>query len=239
METGDKKQSLTDIAVNKLKHDIVTGFFMPEDRLNIETLKHRYEMGATPVREALNQLEAVGLVQSLRLKGFRVSSISKGDLVDIIDTRLLIEAHLIEQAIERNDDQWESEVVAAHHRLHKCEEALPYNDMEGVYTWMTRFCDFYSTLFCGCDSQHQKTIQSQLMDHTQRYCYLYLRDVSQFEVFQSHIGVEYHELMQAVIDYDVEASQIYINTILSNTKNLLLDNWDIMTSDQSKEVLHG
>ena len=116
---NEQDQSLTQQAHRRLREDISYGFFAPAARLNIESLKRRYEMGGTPIREALNQLVESQWVDVLPLKGFRVSAISIEDANDILATREWVEKNLLLQAREHGDDYWESMVLGGAHRLKK------------------------------------------------------------------------------------------------------------------------
>ena len=93
-----RTESLTLQALSRLKRDIVLGEFEFGERLNIETLKKRYEMGGTPVREALNQLVAWSLVEALPLRGFRVTSMTIEVVRSLFDSRLFVEERLLTSA---------------------------------------------------------------------------------------------------------------------------------------------
>jgi len=56
------KNTRTDVAVQKIKNDIVSGALSPGGQLKISELSNKYELGETPIREALNQLSVSGLI---------------------------------------------------------------------------------------------------------------------------------------------------------------------------------
>ena len=111
------KTTLTDQAYSHLREDIVHGKFNPGDKLRIEFLKQTYEVGATPLREALYRLSADGFVQVQGQRGFRVAEMSLSELRDITDLRVVLEGMALIQSVENSDDAWESRVVAAFHHL--------------------------------------------------------------------------------------------------------------------------
>ena len=53
---GEPGRSQTSLIYDRLRDDIVQGRFAPGSKLKIEELKARYDGGATPIREALQQL---------------------------------------------------------------------------------------------------------------------------------------------------------------------------------------
>ena len=112
-------KTLTDQAYQLLREDIVHGKFKAGEKLGIEFLKRTYEVGATPLREALYQLSADGFVHVQGQRGFRVADMSLTELADITDLRVVLEGMALTQSIQNSDDDWESRVVAAFHHLTK------------------------------------------------------------------------------------------------------------------------
>ncbi|MCY1139089.1 GntR family transcriptional regulator [Actinoplanes sp. Pm04-4] len=71
---------------------IVSGEFAPGTMLTAPTLAARFDVSATPVREALLNLEKRGFVEIARNKGFRVTQVSEQDLAEIVQIRQWLEA---------------------------------------------------------------------------------------------------------------------------------------------------
>jgi GntR family carbon starvation induced transcriptional regulator len=72
----------------------------------MEELKSVYEIGLSPLREALMKLTSVLVLEEH--KGFRVAPVSKAQLLDITNMRKELEAMAIRQSIAEGDDRWES-----------------------------------------------------------------------------------------------------------------------------------
>ncbi len=100
-------KTLATYAVSALRRGILDGALAPGSRLRIEDLRSRFGMGASPLREALSQLAAEGLVQRLDQRGFRVAPAAASELNDLIETRCLIEGAALRASIEAGDDAWE------------------------------------------------------------------------------------------------------------------------------------
>lgn len=82
---------------------IVSGEFPPGTMLTAPTLAARFDVSATPVREALLNLEKRGFVEIARNKGFRVTAVSEQDLGEIVQIRQWLEApamHLLAGRVE-------------------------------------------------------------------------------------------------------------------------------------------
>ena len=70
---------------------ILSGEMKPGELFSAPTLAARFNVSATPVREAMLNLEKRGFVEIVRNKGFRVTSVSDKDLQDIVEVRQLLE----------------------------------------------------------------------------------------------------------------------------------------------------
>lgn len=70
---------------------IISGELAPGTLLTVPTLAERFDVSATPVREAMLDLEKRGFVEPVRNKGFRVTAVSDDLLHDIVEIRLLLE----------------------------------------------------------------------------------------------------------------------------------------------------
>jgi DNA-binding GntR family transcriptional regulator len=70
---------------------IISGELAPGTLVSVPTLAAQFEVSATPVREAMLDLEQRGFVTSVRNKGFRVTDVSEQDLREVIELRRLLE----------------------------------------------------------------------------------------------------------------------------------------------------
>lgn len=107
----------TEHAYNQLKADILEIKLQPSMPLRIKWLQEVYDLGTTPLREALNRLERDHLVISQPNKGYSVAPVSIEQLLELHRTRALIKRHLLKEAIQFGDSSWEADIVAAHYLL--------------------------------------------------------------------------------------------------------------------------
>lgn len=80
-----------------LKERITRREFKPNQKLSIPELASQLGVSRTPIRDALNRLEMEGLVKTVSKVGTFVTAIEIEDILDIIDTRLMIELWVIER----------------------------------------------------------------------------------------------------------------------------------------------
>ena len=124
---SDATQTLNASALTQLRSDIIACRLMPNERLRVEALRERYGMGTSPIREALMRLEAEGLVELEQNKGFRVSEVSRENLLDLMHTRIEIENIALRWSIEKGDVEWEANLLSAFHRLSRQSKIDPVN----------------------------------------------------------------------------------------------------------------
>lgn len=74
---------------------IVAGLVPPGELLTVPALAAQFEVSATPVREAMLNLQKLGFVEPVRNKGFRVTAVSMQDLEDIVDVRRRLEVPVV------------------------------------------------------------------------------------------------------------------------------------------------
>lgn len=84
--------SLRDQIGKSLSAAIISGELAPGTLVSVPTLASQFAVSATPVREAMLDLEQRKFVESVRNKGFRVTAVSEQDLREIVELRQLLEA---------------------------------------------------------------------------------------------------------------------------------------------------
>jgi DNA-binding GntR family transcriptional regulator len=89
---------------DELQHAILEGVLKPGERLRAEALAQRLGTSRTPIREALLQLEAQGLVEVEPNRGAVVRAFDRDDLLDLYELRALLEPRAPALAAHRNTD---------------------------------------------------------------------------------------------------------------------------------------
>lgn len=84
--------SLRDRIGKSLSAAIISGELAPGTLVSVPTLANSFAVSATPVREAMLDLEQRGFVESVRNKGFRVTEVSEQALREIVELRQWLEA---------------------------------------------------------------------------------------------------------------------------------------------------
>ena len=107
-----------------LEEAILEGDLKPGERLRAEALAQRFGTSRTPIREALLQLEAQGLVDVEPNRGAVVRSFDRDDLFDLYQLRALLEPRAAALATPRVSEQ----DIEALHALCEAEDHMAANE---------------------------------------------------------------------------------------------------------------
>lgn len=140
------RKTLVESAVDALRQRIIDGEFQAGESLNQVTIAREYAISRIPLREAMRQLEAEGLLVFQPGKGAVVSGLSMNEIGEVIDLRAMIEPDILGKAISRLTTL---DLEQANRILDDYETAFKKNEIAtwGEYNWR-----FHSTLCApsGC-----------------------------------------------------------------------------------------
>jgi len=121
-----------------LKSNILSGRFVPGERLAEEHLAEELGVSRTPVREALHKLEQEGLIEPLESRGFCVPHDSPEEIEDLFDIRTVMEGYTLKIICERITDE---QIEKLEEMIDKAEDALRRKRIDEVFQWNTQFHD--------------------------------------------------------------------------------------------------
>lgn len=91
--------SLVELAVHRLRGEILSGALAPGERLVEEQLRTRFGTSRAPLREALRLLGQQGLVEHLPRRGVRVAQLSARDIEELFTLRDVLERFAVQCAL--------------------------------------------------------------------------------------------------------------------------------------------
>ena len=229
-------KTLAESVMQRIQQDILECRLKPGEPLRIEKLMDAYQVGMSPLREALSRLASTGLVLAAGQRGFRVAPVSIHDFLDLTRMSVWVEAAALRSAIAHGDRNWEAEILAANHRMsgnspqkRRSGENRPYDA-----DWDERHRNFHNALIASCDSPRLLAYRDHLYDLHDRYRRLaFANDRLAGEVDEAHKA-----LMKAVLDRD---APLAIDTF---TEHCLLAAGPIVAADKdvgksAKAVIDG
>lgn len=165
----DGAETLTEAAYEALRVDIIRGLRGPGERLRIERLKTLYNVGPTPLREALQRLSADGLVAATGNRGFSVAPLDFDEFADLNIARTALETEALRLSIARGDEEWEAGVVSAAYRMDKADTALMADGGASLDGWERMNEAFHLAMVAACGSRWLLRVRKGLHDQCERY----------------------------------------------------------------------
>lgn len=188
--------TLASTVFERLREDILEGYFQPGEKLRISALQERYEVGASPVREALNRLMSISLVQQVDRRGFRVLPLGAEDLLELNRTRCWVNEVVIRESIGHGDNAWEEAIVLAYHRLWRCPMFLPSGQVNREWELLHR--KFHASLIAACPSKWMRDFHEVLFDRAD-----WARRASARRLDQADSLADHRAIMEAVLSRNV------------------------------------
>ena len=195
-----------------LRSDILASRILPGSKLRINDIAETTEVSLGAVREALSRLGAEGLVIAESQKGYRVTPLSAEELLDLTEARVEIERIALSRSIERGDLEWETNLVAAWHRLGRTKEREPGE------RWPMAHAGFHHALVAACGSVKLLQIRAQLYEQSERY----RRYSGPIDGYKRDVAAEHQRIFDAAVARDVDAATGAITDHLRTTTAILI-----------------
>jgi DNA-binding GntR family transcriptional regulator len=175
----------------RLRVAILNGELEPGQRLQANDLADRWDVSATPLREAFQRLASDGLVEMLPQRGARVIDLSVADAAEIYELRLLLEPLCLRRSLEISDDEHREEIKAAFERFRSA------TTLDGAVDAHSRF---HQTLLDRCPSMWLLRFTTQLADASR----LFQVASTDGRAGRRHPKAEHKALRDAAVRGDVE-----------------------------------
>jgi DNA-binding GntR family transcriptional regulator len=193
LDTSSNAVSTRDLIAGSLRADIVRGELRSEEPLRQDEIAARFGVSKIPVREALIQLEAEGLVTFYPNRGAVVSRLSPAEVDEIFVMRVALETTALRRAIPQ--------LTIAN--LGQAEKILNAIDQEqDVARWSDLNWEFHATLYAPAGLPRVMGWVERLHIHVARYLVIYLAGMD----YQTASQEEHRKILKACRYGDVEAA---------------------------------
>ena len=154
------RRTTTSIVADEIRHRIMNGQLAEGEQIRQEAIARDLGVSRIPVREALRQLEAEGLVTLVSHKGAEVTRLEPSEIKELFEIRTMLETWLFEQAIEMLslDDLKEAETLIEAMRTEASIEDW------GALNWQ-----FHETLYRSAQKPATIKILKRVHDNIDRY----------------------------------------------------------------------
>jgi DNA-binding GntR family transcriptional regulator len=140
-------RTVGDMVYEVLREGILKGVFHPGERLRQDQLAEAIGVSRIPVRSALLQLEADGLITFNPYRGAVVNKLSPDEMREIYELRAVLEAHALRKAMG---------AMTPERLAHLEELAHELNEIQDGEEFLARRNDFYGELYDG--PHHVRTV---------------------------------------------------------------------------------
>ncbi|MWJ27016.1 FCD domain-containing protein [Halomonas sp. ZH2S] len=180
-----------------LEDDIINGRRLPGERLDPDALCREFEVSRTPVREAVQQLVASGLVTVSPKKGTFVARVGLDELVEMFEVMAELEGMCGRLAARRITEEELAELERAHAR---CEAAALAGDTDEYYYENE---GFHQAIYAASHNRYLADEASQLKQRLKPYRRLQLQ-------VRHRMGTslaEHRKILAAIEDGDTGAAE--------------------------------
>ena len=158
-----QRRTLTGMTVDALRERILRGDYPEGEPLRQDAIAEELGVSRIPVREALRQLEAEGLVTFSPHRGAVVSTMSLQEIVELFELRAEIESDLVRRAIPHmtaEDRNRAREILSAYELALRTGEVAKWGELN----WQ-----FHSTLYAPAGRAFTMGMVSKLHQQSDRY----------------------------------------------------------------------
>jgi DNA-binding GntR family transcriptional regulator len=139
-------------------------------------------------------------VQLEQNKGFRVSEVSRENLLDLMQTRIEIESIALRWSLQKGGVEWEANLLGTFHRLSR-QAKIDANNPETINeAWSREHAAFHAALVSASGSHTLISIHKRLFEQAERYVSL---SIMSNAPWRDDVG-EHKQLMRAALNRDVE-----------------------------------
>jgi DNA-binding GntR family transcriptional regulator len=207
----------TEKTYNILLEDILRGRLYQGQKMVENDLRQTYNIGKTPLREALIQLERIGLVKREFNRGFTIRYIGRKDAEEIYDLREMLERLAVRKTIE-NITEEKVQILTQ-----TIDEMAYHVKMKKIYEYGKLDMDFH-ILLCKLSGNER------LLDIIKNLQYQ-IRLLLKTSINLPERGVdlsfnEHKELYNAILSKNADKAETQIRKHISRTKEAVLNYLD-------------
>ena len=227
-----KGQTMTAQAYEQIRSDVLSGKLRPDEKIKISDLVNELGFSLGAVREALSRLSSDGLTVAETNKGFRVAPITEEDLIDLTNTRVLIETECLRSAIEHGDLKWETGIVSTLFELSRIPVYAPTDETRLNPDWVETHTRFHTSLVAACNSPWLMRIRDMLFAQSERY----RSATASVRRHHRDLEKEHKAIADAAIARDTDAAVEAMRTHLTQTCKILLESHLAIPSDKTDKA---
>lgn len=221
-----RKASAVDLVLHEIRRSILSGALPPGQPFTVPALTERLGVSHVPVREALRQLEAQGLVTLSPSRSATVTPLDADDLRALYRLRTTVEPELAALSAPHRTDAEIAELDGM--------VRATFGDVLGEAFWEPHRA-FHAAMIEPAASDWDRRMLAPLWDASERYTRLVFDPVEAPESFATRRAHAHDELVDAARSRDPETVRAAVREHLENNLATMLE--EMSTIDTSRRRL--
>ena len=206
--SAPKLRAKPESLVDRLRHDILRGGFEPGLPLRQDEIAARCGVSKIPVREALLQLVAEGLVVLQPNRGFTVAGLQPQEAEEILEIRAVLECQAMRDAMPKMTD---ADVGRAAVILDQAEAT------DALDRWSDLNWEFHATLYAPAKRKRLLDLIRQVSNPTDRYIRVLISNAN----YRGRAEREHRAILSACDVRNAEAAAALLDQHIRQTGVLL------------------
>lgn len=221
-----RRRTTSDDIVDALREAISQGRFQDGEELNQVTLARSFGVSRVPVREALRQLQAEGLVSLQAHMRTVVTGLSLDRVLEVLELRTMLETRLLELAASRLSPQDLDEL------RRRCDAM---DDVTDHQAWLKLNKDFHEHLYSHADADLTRELSRQLAVRVERY----LRMRSERGVQRNEeANAEHRRIVSALAEHDTPRALEELQSHIGHTRDRVIQLFQTQSDPASPDSRH-
>ncbi|MEU3253264.1 GntR family transcriptional regulator [Streptomyces sp. NPDC006997] len=206
------RSTLRQQIADALRDEVLAGRLQPGQEFTVKEIAEQYGVSATPVREALVDLSAQGLLEADQHRGFHVREYSVADFRCLVEARSLVIDGMFhalgrgQGAVEQEpgDPRTAAALAGVRRRGEEAQRAARSGDLTVLIGYDLRFWRELSALFGNTylvDFLHRLRVQSWVCT---------VQRLRRLTDLRGRLWAEHTELVDALVGRDMERARVVI-----------------------------
>ena len=192
-----------------LRTAITTGALPAGMQLRQAEIAAQYKVSRMPVREALRQLEAEGLIVVYPGRGAFVNRLTAAEIEEIYEIRILLESHALRQAYPAFNATILANAEALLEQQEAAKDGLSFGKLDEA---------FHRTIYTPAGRPRLLNLISTLRNQVTQFLYI----ASPMEHYRDHAVQEHRQILDACQSGDVEAAVAALDSHLHNSAQIII-----------------
>lgn len=196
-----------------LKDEICNGQYLPGSQVQEQEIAGRFNSSRSPVREALKQLVADGLLEEFPNRGVFIRKYSEKDICDIFDLRIILEGYAIKKI---DDNLTPGNIVALNNLL---SDFRKHHDERDVNKYIVNDANLHHQIVVMCKNNPVISTYEKLSDMTRQFRIYTFKDSDNFDKSLK----DHEEIINYLLDDDPRNAYEVNRTHLLKARDIILE----------------